>query len=123
IDPYFFIKREVPVAEEKRRAELRTKDGPYDDLWRLEKVEQTAKSDNATDDEKPRERLPEKEQVFFRQPFAWLLVVGGVVGLRCLLDFLEAPKIVVWPVFRSQLGASLLFRHRHLALDKEIRID
>src|SRR4029079_11061395 len=28
IDPYFFIKREISVAEEKRRAEHRVKDGP-----------------------------------------------------------------------------------------------
>src|ERR1051325_1046786 len=64
IDPYFFIKREVPVAEEKRRAELRTKDGPYDDLWRLEKTEQVVKAD-ARDDENPRERLPEKDLLFY----------------------------------------------------------
>jgi len=32
IDPYFFIKREVSIAEEKRREEYRRKDGRYDDL-------------------------------------------------------------------------------------------
>ena len=37
IDPYFFIKRDISVAEEKRRAEHRVKDGPYDDLWFLDK--------------------------------------------------------------------------------------
>src|SRR5919107_1844204 len=40
IDPYFFIKREISVAEEKRRAEHRPKDGPYDDLWVLDKSKQ-----------------------------------------------------------------------------------
>ena len=38
IDPYFFIKRELSPAEEKRRAEQRPKDGPYDDLWLLDKT-------------------------------------------------------------------------------------
>jgi stage V sporulation protein R len=36
IDPYFFIKREVPISEEKRRDEHRRKDGRYDDLWLLD---------------------------------------------------------------------------------------
>jgi stage V sporulation protein R len=65
IDPYFFIKRELPVAEERRRAELRPKEGRYDDLWRLEKTEQQEAKAPAPDDEKPRERLPEKDLLFY----------------------------------------------------------
>src|SRR6185503_14209876 len=65
IDPYFFIKREVPVAEERRRASLKSKDGPYDDLWRLEKSVPEANGPAATDDEKPRERLPEKDLLYY----------------------------------------------------------
>src|SRR4029078_278139 len=38
IDPYFFIKREIPAAEEKRRAEHHVKEGRYDDLWLLDKT-------------------------------------------------------------------------------------
>jgi stage V sporulation protein R len=65
IDPYFFIKREIPIAEEKRRAELRPKDGPYDDLWFLDKAEQQGKSPKNPDDDKPRERLPEKDLLYY----------------------------------------------------------
>ena len=43
IDPYFFIKREISVAEEKRRAEQGPKEGPYDDLWLLDKTEREAR--------------------------------------------------------------------------------
>src|SRR6187397_178359 len=50
IDPYFFIKRDIPIAEEKRRAELRPKDGPYDDLWFLDKAEQPVKVSDRTGD-------------------------------------------------------------------------
>jgi len=70
IDPYFFIKREVSPAEEKRRAELRPKDGPYDDLWLLDKAGQAASKENENESDRneesfPRERLPEKDLLFY----------------------------------------------------------
>jgi stage V sporulation protein R len=37
IDPNFFIKHDISVAEEKRRAEQSPKEGRYDDLWNLDK--------------------------------------------------------------------------------------
>ncbi|HEY2961629.1 MAG TPA: SpoVR family protein [Pyrinomonadaceae bacterium] len=68
IDPYFFIKREVSIAEEKRREEYRRKDGPYDDLWLLDQ-----RNDETTDvenraletDKTPLERVPEKDLLFY----------------------------------------------------------
>jgi len=70
IDPYFFIKREVSPAEEKRRSELRPKDGPYDDLWLLDKAGQAASKENGNESDRneeslPRERLPEKDLLFY----------------------------------------------------------
>ena len=70
IDPYFFIKREVSPAEEKRRSELRPKDGPYDDLWLLDKAGQAAGKENENESDRneeslPRERLPEKDLLFY----------------------------------------------------------
>jgi stage V sporulation protein R len=52
IDPYFFIKREVPISEEKRRDEHRRKDGRYDDLWLLD--ERRAAKVEGDDKEKER---------------------------------------------------------------------
>jgi stage V sporulation protein R len=68
IDPYFFIKREVPISEEKRRDEHRRKDGRYDDLWLLDerraaKVEGDDKEKES--DKEPREQLPEKDLLFY----------------------------------------------------------
>jgi stage V sporulation protein R len=70
IDPYFFIKREISPAEEKRRAEQSPKDGRYDDLWFLDKAERDTRDlsrvarDNESD--KPtKERLPEKDLLFY----------------------------------------------------------
>jgi len=70
IDPYFFIKREISPAEEKRRAELPHRDGPYDDLWLLDSREREARAlkrdEEASENEKPpRERLPEKDILFY----------------------------------------------------------
>jgi stage V sporulation protein R len=68
IDPNFFIKREVSVAEEKRRAEYHPKNGRYDDLWRLDKpVREIQPSNEKSPDDKeiPRERLPEKDLLFY----------------------------------------------------------
>jgi stage V sporulation protein R len=70
IDPYFFIKRELPIAEEKRRQEQRRKDGPYDDLWLLDQRGQAnASADGDKDpresEQTPRERLPEKDLLFY----------------------------------------------------------
>jgi stage V sporulation protein R len=68
IDPYFFIKREVPISEEKRRDEHRRKDGRYDDLWLLDerraaKVE--GDDQEKESDQEPREQLPEKDLLFY----------------------------------------------------------
>jgi stage V sporulation protein R len=65
IDPYFFIKREIPVAEEKRRLEQAPKEGRYDDLWLLDKAEREARRPPTTDEEKPREQLPEKDLLYY----------------------------------------------------------
>jgi len=65
IDPYFFIKREISIAEEKRRAEQRPKEGRYDDLWLMDKAERESKPAKDNDDTKPRERLPEKDLLFY----------------------------------------------------------
>ena len=68
IDPYFFIKREIPIAEEKRREEYRRKDGPYDDLWLLDQRHNDtseAETRNGDADRAPRERLPEKDLLYY----------------------------------------------------------
>jgi stage V sporulation protein R len=70
IDPYFFIKRDVTAAEEKRREELGHKDGPYDDLWLLDQRRDARnKNYNEEDsDEKEKgahDRLPEKDLLFY----------------------------------------------------------
>jgi stage V sporulation protein R len=67
IDPYFFIKREVSIAEEKRRDEYRRKDGPYDDLWLLDqrKAEKNGVETDQESEKTPRERLPEKDLLFY----------------------------------------------------------
>ncbi len=71
VDPNFFIKREVSVEEEKRRAELRPAEGRYDDLWHLDersfaRVAAAAQSEAIEPaSDKPRERLPEKDIVYF----------------------------------------------------------
>jgi stage V sporulation protein R len=69
IDPYFFIKREVPISEEKRRQEHRRKDGRYDDLWLLDE-RRAAKIQGGDHKEEesekaPREQLPEKDLLFY----------------------------------------------------------
>jgi stage V sporulation protein R len=70
IDPYFFIKREVSPAEERRRAEHRPKDGRYDDLWLLDKTERDKRAltnieHNSETDKPPKEPLPEKDLLFY----------------------------------------------------------
>src|SRR5688572_32125622 len=68
IDPYFFIKREVSIAEDKRRAEYRPKAGRSDALWFLDKAahEPDGKpSPTDGDERKPHERLPEKDLLFY----------------------------------------------------------
>ena len=68
IDPYFFIKREAPISDEKRRAEQR-REGPYDDLWHLDKTEQQqgqeSEAHNDDDDQTPRDRMPEKDLLYY----------------------------------------------------------
>jgi stage V sporulation protein R len=70
IDPYFFIKRDISPAEERRRAELRPKDGRYDDIWLLDQNEREARQlrrdeQSAEQANTPRERLPEKDLLFY----------------------------------------------------------
>lgn len=70
IDPYFFIKRDVPISEEKRREEHRRRDGRYDDLWLLDqRKEQRSEldGDSQTEEKKKvsQERLPEKDLLFY----------------------------------------------------------
>src|SRR4026208_2172131 len=68
IDPYFFIKREVSIAEEKRRQEYLRKDGRYDDLRLLDQRKEDHRADGdsqAKEDKAPRERLPEKDLLFY----------------------------------------------------------
>ena len=70
IDPYFFIKRDISPAEEKRRLQQTPQDGPYDDLWLLDNIErekrQLSRDNRRTENEKaPKERLPEKDLLFY----------------------------------------------------------
>src|SRR5688500_12665946 len=70
IDPYFFIKREISAAEEKRRAEHRPKEGRYDDLWLLDKsdnakTEKDKKPNESQKGREPSERLPQKDILFY----------------------------------------------------------
>jgi stage V sporulation protein R len=69
IDPYFFIKRDISIAEEKRRAELSPREGPYDDLWHLDKTElktrQKSDASSVDDDKTEHDRLPEKDLLFY----------------------------------------------------------
>jgi stage V sporulation protein R len=69
IDPYFFIKHELTPAEERRRHDQRPKEGRYDDLWLLDKAEKNAATKETEtqpdSDESPRERLPEKDLLFY----------------------------------------------------------
>ena len=74
IDPYFFIKRDISIAEEKRREEYRRKDGRYDDLWLLDQRNERRDDLNGegqTDDKKaPHERLPEKDLLFYLMKYS-----------------------------------------------------
>ena len=70
IDPYFFIKRDISPVEEKRRQQQTPQDGPYDDLWLLDKIErekrELSRDNRAAENEKgPKERLPEKDLLFY----------------------------------------------------------
>ena len=81
IDPHFFIKRNISAAEEKRRAEYKPPDGRYDDLWLLDKTTnqgeagggngsgsadgQAGRDAVSGEEQAPRERLPEKDILFY----------------------------------------------------------
>lgn len=67
IDPNFFIKREISIAEEKRRAQQQPREGRYDDLWKLERQTGELPSIDASEQDSPRrtEPLPEKDIVFY----------------------------------------------------------
>jgi len=70
IDPYFFIKRQISPAEERRRAEQRPKDGRYDDLWLLDKTERDQRAANHAEhnnepNKRPKEHSPEKDLLFY----------------------------------------------------------
>jgi stage V sporulation protein R len=71
VDPNFFIRREVSEEEAKRRADQRPAEGRYDDLWHLDD-RHTIRNPVTDGDEsgeapenRPRERLPEKDIVFY----------------------------------------------------------
>lgn len=67
IDPNFFIKPDITPEEERRRAELRPREGRYDDLWKLDRSqapEEPTKETSEKDDGN-RERLPEKDIVVY----------------------------------------------------------
>lgn len=70
IDPNFFIKGEISLEEQKRRADVEKKDGRYDDLWRLERSDAPPSKENDQTDsldaqKKIRERLPAKDIVSY----------------------------------------------------------
>ncbi|MFN2530257.1 MAG: SpoVR family protein [Pyrinomonadaceae bacterium] len=70
IDPYFFIKRDISSAEQKRRAELPVTEGRYDDLWLLDKTAvENEKAGNegttSTQGNDPSKRLPEKDVLYY----------------------------------------------------------
>src|ERR671932_1671094 len=61
IDPNFFIKRERPQDEERKRPRVKPV-GRYDDLWRLGE----AREPEPQEEEKPQgDRLPEKDVVYY----------------------------------------------------------
>lgn len=67
IDPNFFIRREVSPEEERRRAELRPREGRYDDLWKLDRSEDStdAPAIEADGKNESQPRLPEKDLVLY----------------------------------------------------------
>ncbi|MGH9881223.1 MAG: SpoVR family protein, partial [Pyrinomonadaceae bacterium] len=75
VDPNFFIKRDITPEEERRRAEHRPKEGRYDDLWSLDRSKSSGpivkegsnggQETGAGYDSQPKERLPEKDIVFY----------------------------------------------------------
>jgi len=80
IDPNFFIKPDISVEEERRRAEAGPREGRYDDLWNLDKKPAVGNSGSLPADWVPdpgsavrdersgnrlRERLPQKDVVFY----------------------------------------------------------
>jgi stage V sporulation protein R len=68
IDPYFFIKRASPSADEKKSGQYkRRKEGRYDDLMTSDELELEAEPDESKDDDKHRSGLagPEKDLVYF----------------------------------------------------------
>jgi stage V sporulation protein R len=70
IDPYFFIRRDIPHGEAKRRAEIRPREGRYDDLWLLDHNEREARARIMTPEQvevetAPKEQLPEKDLLFY----------------------------------------------------------
>jgi stage V sporulation protein R len=82
IDTDFFIKRELSAEEEKRRRDQRPREGRYDDLWNLETRlspasqaergwangradDRTTPSLDAQSETPARERLPQKDLVYY----------------------------------------------------------
>jgi len=73
VDPNFFIRREISIEEEKRRAEHHRAEGRYDDLWQL--ADKPAAAPNTANveaelNEKPREHLPEKDIVYYLMKYS-----------------------------------------------------
>lgn len=70
IDPNFFIKRELAPEEARRRAEMRPKEGRYDDLWKLdqsanESGEASDRQSEAGGNDEPKARLPQKDVMLY----------------------------------------------------------
>ena len=70
IDPNFFIKRELAPEEARRRAEMRPKEGRYDDLWKLDQSANDAEAERdrqneASGKDEPKERLPQKDVMLY----------------------------------------------------------
>lgn len=70
IDPNFFIKRELAPEEARRRAEMRPKEGRYDDLWKLDQSandadEARSRQSEASGKDEAKERLPQKDVMLY----------------------------------------------------------
>ncbi|HET9528868.1 MAG TPA: SpoVR family protein, partial [Blastocatellia bacterium] len=68
IDPYFFIKKTDPSADEKKAAQkARRKEGRYDDLMTEDELSLSDAGDDSKDDDKHKSGLdmPEKDLVYF----------------------------------------------------------
>jgi stage V sporulation protein R len=68
IDPNFFIRRDVPIDDDKHRAQLKAKEGRYDDLWNLEKSRASVPPVDGVQDTPaipPHQVVPQKDIVYY----------------------------------------------------------